>query len=159
MKLYSNPVNAVALTALVFVQVVFVTMVYGPIRGVSGRTFPARIRYTSMSLPYHFGNAGRRVPSQSQPAWSRARETSTPGWRSIVVALITVVVVRSFSRINTTRASGRRSAWGNPAVSPAIESDGRCSNDDARGTGLMAIAQSTDSVLERIRNVSPRSLR
>ena len=56
MKLYSNPVNAVALTALVFVQVVFVTMVYGPIAAFLVEAFPARIRYTSLSLPYHFGN-------------------------------------------------------------------------------------------------------
>src|SRR5436305_8272495 len=56
MKFYSNPVNAVALTALVFVQVVFVTMVYGPIAAFLVEAFPARIRYTSMSLPYHFGN-------------------------------------------------------------------------------------------------------
>jgi MFS family permease len=56
MKLYSNPVNAVALTALVFVQVVFVTMVYGPIAAFLVEAFPAKIRYTSLSLPYHFGN-------------------------------------------------------------------------------------------------------
>ncbi|MDQ6770906.1 MAG: MHS family MFS transporter [Gemmatimonadota bacterium] len=56
LKYYSNPVNAVALTALVFVQVVFVTMVYGPIAAFLVEAFPARIRYTSLSLPYHFGN-------------------------------------------------------------------------------------------------------
>jgi MFS family permease len=56
MKHYSSPVNAVALTALVFVQVIFVTMVYGPIAAFLVEAFPARIRYTSLSLPYHFGN-------------------------------------------------------------------------------------------------------
>src|SRR4051812_7540035 len=56
MKTYSSPVNPVMLTLLVFVQVVFVTMVYGPIAAFLVEAFPAKIRYTSMSLPYHFGN-------------------------------------------------------------------------------------------------------
>jgi MFS family permease len=46
----------VMLTLLVFVQVVFVTMVYGPIAAFLVELFPTRIRYTSMSLPYHVGN-------------------------------------------------------------------------------------------------------
>ncbi len=41
---------------LVFVQVLFVTMVYGPIAAFLVEMFPTRIRYTSMSLPYHIGN-------------------------------------------------------------------------------------------------------
>src|SRR5215217_4809562 len=48
----STNVNAVMLTLLVFVQVVFVTMVYGPIAAFLVEFFPARIRYTSLSLPY-----------------------------------------------------------------------------------------------------------
>ncbi|TWV93609.1 MFS transporter [Chitinophaga pinensis] len=44
------------LILLVFVQVVFVTMVYGPIAAFLVELFPTRIRYTSMSLPYHIGN-------------------------------------------------------------------------------------------------------
>ncbi len=44
------------LVALVFIQVLFVTMVYGPIAAFLVELFPARIRYTSMSLPYHVGN-------------------------------------------------------------------------------------------------------
>ena len=50
-----NP-NIAMLTLLVFVQVVFVTMVYGPIAAFLVELFPAKIRYTSMSIPYHFGN-------------------------------------------------------------------------------------------------------
>jgi MFS family permease len=50
-----NP-NVVALTILIFIQVVFVTMVYGPIAAFLVELFPAKIRYTSMSLPYHLGN-------------------------------------------------------------------------------------------------------
>ncbi|MGK2963391.1 MAG: MFS transporter [Gemmatimonadaceae bacterium] len=56
MKAFADPVNPVVLTMLVFIQVVFVTMVYGPIAAFLVEAFPARIRYTSMSLPYHFGN-------------------------------------------------------------------------------------------------------
>ena len=42
--------------ALIFVQILFVTMVYGPIAAFLVELFPTRIRYTSMSLPYHVGN-------------------------------------------------------------------------------------------------------
>ncbi len=48
--------NYVVLTLLVFIQVVFVTMVYGPIAAFLVELFPPRIRYTSMSFPYHIGN-------------------------------------------------------------------------------------------------------
>ena len=44
------------LSLLVFLQVVWVTMVYGPIAAYLVEAFPARIRYTAMSLPYHIGN-------------------------------------------------------------------------------------------------------
>jgi MFS family permease len=44
------------LVFLVFIQVLFVTMVYGPIAAFLVEMFPVRIRYTSMSLPYHIGN-------------------------------------------------------------------------------------------------------
>ncbi len=44
------------LVLLVFVQIIFVTMVYGPIAAFLVELFPTRIRYTSMSLPYHVGN-------------------------------------------------------------------------------------------------------
>ena len=44
------------LIALVWIQIVYVTMVYGPIAAFLVEFFAARIRYTSMSLPYHIGN-------------------------------------------------------------------------------------------------------
>ena len=53
--LASNPV-AWKLILLVFIQVFFVTMVYGPIAAYLVEAFPARIRYTALSLPYHIGN-------------------------------------------------------------------------------------------------------
>jgi MFS family permease len=56
--------NPVVLTILVFYMVILVTMVYGPIAAFLVELFPARIRYTSMSLPYHVGNGvfGGLVP-------------------------------------------------------------------------------------------------
>jgi MFS family permease len=56
MTALSSPPRMPTLTALVFVQVVFVTMVYGPIAAFLVEFFPASIRYTSLSLPYHVGN-------------------------------------------------------------------------------------------------------
>ena len=46
----------VKLIALVFIQVIFATMVYGPIAAYLVEAFPAKIRYTALSLPYHIGN-------------------------------------------------------------------------------------------------------
>jgi hypothetical protein len=48
--------NLVGLTAMVFIQILYVTMVYGPIAAFLVEYFPARIRYTSLSVPYHLGN-------------------------------------------------------------------------------------------------------
>jgi MFS family permease len=54
-SLVSDPV-AWKLILLVFIQVIFVTMVYGPIAAYLVEAFPAKIRYTALSLPYHIGN-------------------------------------------------------------------------------------------------------
>jgi MFS family permease len=50
-----NP-NMAILIGLIFIQVIYVTMVYGPIAAFLIESFPAKIRYTSFSLPYHLGN-------------------------------------------------------------------------------------------------------
>jgi MFS family permease len=94
MKFYSSPVNAVALTALVFVQVVFVTMVYGPIAAFLVEAFPARIRYTSLSLPYHFGNGwfGGFLPIIATSLVAATGNIYAGLAFPIVVALITFVV-------------------------------------------------------------------
>jgi len=100
MKLYSNPVNAVALTALVFVQVVFVTMVYGPIAAFLVEAFPARIRYTSLSLPYHFGNGwfGGFLPIIATSLVAVTGNIYAGLAFPIVVALVTFVVGSSMLR-------------------------------------------------------------
>jgi len=94
MKHYSSPVNAVALTALVFVQVVFVTMVYGPIAAFLVEAFPARIRYTSLSLPYHFGNGwfGGFLPIIATSLVAATGNIYAGLAFPIVVALVTFVV-------------------------------------------------------------------
>ena len=51
----SNPA-AWQMIGLIFIQVIFVTMVYGPIAAYLVEAFPAKIRYTALSLPYHIGN-------------------------------------------------------------------------------------------------------
>ena len=48
--------NQAGIVALLFVQMIYVTMVYGPIAAFLVELFPTSIRYTSMSLPYHLGN-------------------------------------------------------------------------------------------------------
>ncbi len=62
----ANP-NFWAIVALVFLQVIYVCMVYGPIAAYLVEAFPAKIRYTSLSLPYHIGNGvfGGLVPLTS----------------------------------------------------------------------------------------------
>ncbi len=48
--------NQPMLVLLIWLQVIFVSMVYGPIAAYLGEAFPAKVRYTSVSLPYHIGN-------------------------------------------------------------------------------------------------------
>jgi MFS family permease len=91
---YADPLNATALTALVLVQVLFVTMVYGPIAAFLVEAFPARIRYTSLSLPYHFGNGwfGGFLPLIATWAVARTGNIYAGLVYPIVVALMTFVV-------------------------------------------------------------------
>ena len=94
MKAYSSPVNVVVLTLLVLLQVVFVTMVYGPIAAFLVEAFPARIRYTSMSLPYHFGNGwfGGFLPLISTALVARTGNIYAGLAYPIAVATLTFIV-------------------------------------------------------------------
>ena len=105
MKAYSSPVNAVMLTLLVFVQVIFVTMVYGPIAAFLVEAFPARIRYTSLSLPYHFGNGwfGGFLPLISTWIVGRTGNIYAGLAYPIIVALVTFVVGSLFLKESHTR--------------------------------------------------------
>lgn len=70
------------LALLVFIQVIFVTMVYGPIAAFLVEMFPVRIRYTSMSLPYHIGNGifGGLLPAVATYLVTNAKEAGHSEW-------------------------------------------------------------------------------
>ena len=94
MKAASDPLSPVLLTLLVAVQVLFVTMVYGPVAAFLVESFPARIRYTSLSLPYHFGNGwfGGFLPLISTALVAKTGNIYAGLWYPISVALISVVI-------------------------------------------------------------------
>jgi MFS family permease len=104
MKSFSDPVNPVMLTILVFIQVIFVTMVYGPIAAFLVEAFPARIRYTSMSLPYHFGNGwfGGFLPLISTALVARTGNIYAGLIYPIVVATLTFIVGSLYLRESHT---------------------------------------------------------
>ncbi len=97
--------NPVILAILIFYMVILVTMVYGPIAAFLVELFPARIRYTSMSLPYHVGNGvfGGLVPAAGA---SIAAITGIPLaalFYPMAIAAIGVVVSLGFLREPTHR--------------------------------------------------------
>ncbi|MCK6477731.1 MAG: MHS family MFS transporter [Phycisphaerales bacterium] len=89
---FSRP--ALVLAALVWVQVLYVTMVYGPIAAFLVELFPTRIRYTSMSLPYHIGNGvfGGMVPFFGQLMVERTRNPLAGLWYPMAVCVLMLVV-------------------------------------------------------------------
>jgi len=82
------------LILLVFVQVLFVTMVYGPIAAYLVEAFPARIRYTALSLPYHIGNGvfGGLLPLIGLSVIAQTGNIYAGLYYPIVVASLTFVV-------------------------------------------------------------------
>jgi MFS family permease len=88
------------LTLLVFVQVLYVTLVYGPIAAFLVELFPTRIRYTSMSLPYHIGNGvfGGLVPFIGLWAVNKFQNPYAGLWYPMAIASITLVVGTLFLR-------------------------------------------------------------
>ena len=92
-ELASTPA-AWGLVGLVFLQVVLVTMVYGPIAAYLVEAFPARIRYTAMSLPYHIGNGvfGGLLPLIGLSIVARTGNIYAGLYYPMAVAAITFVV-------------------------------------------------------------------
>jgi len=86
--------TAWTLIALVFLQVVFVTMVYGPIAAYLVEAFPARIRYTAMSLPYHIGNGvfGGLLPLIGLSLISKTGNIYAGLYYPVAVAAITFII-------------------------------------------------------------------
>jgi len=89
----SSPV-AWTLILLVFIQVIFVTMVYGPIAAYLVEAFPAKIRYTSLSLPYHIGNGvfGGLLPLIGLSVIAQTGNIYAGLYYPIIVAGITFIV-------------------------------------------------------------------
>jgi len=87
-------INYPMLLVLLVILVIYVTMVYGPIAAWLVELFPARIRYTSMSLPYHIGNGwfGGFLPTVSFALVALTGDIYYGLWYPIIVALMTVVI-------------------------------------------------------------------
>ncbi len=83
-----------AVIGLLFILVLFVTMVYGPIAAMLVELFPTKIRYTSMSLPYHIGNGwfGGLLPATAFAIVASTGDIYAGLWYPIIFASITVVV-------------------------------------------------------------------
>ncbi|MGO9133682.1 MAG: MFS transporter [Methylovirgula sp.] len=79
---------------LIVILVIYVTMVYGPIAAALVELFPTRIRYTSMSLPYHIGNGwfGGLLPATAFALVAQTGDIYYGLWYPIIFALITFVV-------------------------------------------------------------------
>ena len=86
--------NKVKVTAILFYLVLLVAMVYGPIAAMLVELFPTRIRYTSMSLPYHIGNGwfGGLLPTTAFAIVAQTGNMYSGLWYPVVIAGITFVV-------------------------------------------------------------------
>jgi len=89
-----NP-NVPLLVLLVLIQVIYVCMIYGPIAAYLVEAFPARIRYTSLSLPYHIGNGvfGGLVPLIGVYICASTQNIYAGLYYPMTVAALTLVIV------------------------------------------------------------------
>ena len=83
-----------AIIGLLFILVLYVTMVYGPIAAALVELFPTRIRYSSMSLPYHIGNGwfGGLLPATALAMVAQTGDIYYGLWYPIIFAAITLVI-------------------------------------------------------------------
>ena len=93
-KADSAMINKPMVLLLLFILVIYVTMVYGPIAAMLVEMFPTRIRYTSMSLPYHIGNGwfGGLLPTTAFALVAYKGDIYYGLWYPIIIALITAVI-------------------------------------------------------------------
>jgi hypothetical protein len=89
-----SQVNWVMAEIILVIMVIYVTMVYGPIAAFLVELFPARIRYTSMSLPYHIGNGwfGGMLPLLATAMVAKAGNIYHGLWYPIVVAVVGFII-------------------------------------------------------------------
>jgi MFS family permease len=100
-----SKVNYPMTLLILFIMMLYVTMVYGPIAAFLVEMFPTRIRYTSMSLPYHIGNGwfGGMLPLLATALVAASGDIYYGLWYPIVVALMSVVIGFIFLRDNMER--------------------------------------------------------
>jgi MFS family permease len=93
-------INKPMMVLVLWVLVLYVTMVYGPIAAMLVELFPTRIRYTSMSLPYHIGNGwfGGLLPTTAFALVAFKGDIYYGLWYPIVVALATLLIGALFIR-------------------------------------------------------------
>lgn len=86
--------NTMMLIGLILIQVIFVTMVYGPIAAYLVELFPTKIRYTSMSLPYHIGNGvfGGLLPLIGTALVASTNNPLAGLWYPMAVAGLTFII-------------------------------------------------------------------
>ncbi|MBU0774164.1 MAG: MFS transporter, partial [Alphaproteobacteria bacterium] len=87
-------IDKVAVVAILWALAMLVTMVYGPIAAMLVELFPSRIRYTSMSLPYHIGNGwfGGFLPTTAFAMVAATGNIYYGLWYPVLIAAATVVV-------------------------------------------------------------------
>jgi len=85
---------------ILFVMLIYVTMVYGPIAAFLVELFPTRIRYTSMSLPYHIGNGwfGGMLPLVATAMVAASGDIYYGLWYPIIVAVMSLIIGTLFLR-------------------------------------------------------------
>jgi MFS family permease len=93
-------INWVMTVVILTILVIYVTMVYGPIAAMLVEMFPTRIRYTSMSLPYHIGNGwfGGFLPATAFAIVAAKGNIYSGLWYPIIIALATFVIGLIFVR-------------------------------------------------------------
>ena len=93
-------VDKVKITIILTYLVILVTMVYGPIAAMLVELFPTRIRYTSMSLPYHIGNGwfGGLLPTTAFAIVAQTGNMYNGLWYPIIIAAMTFVIGTLFVR-------------------------------------------------------------
>ena len=93
-KADTSQVNWVMTEIILVIMVIYVTMVYGPIAAFLVELFPTRIRYTSMSLPYHIGNGwfGGMLPLLATAIVAAEGNIYAGLWYPIVVSVMTLVI-------------------------------------------------------------------
>jgi len=101
----TSRINYPMTMVILVIMMIYVTLVYGPIAAFLVEMFPTRIRYTSMSLPYHIGNGwfGGMLPLLATAMVAATGDIYFGLWYPIVVALMTVVVGFIFLRDNKDR--------------------------------------------------------